>query len=59
MKIIVWCERKVEKSTARHRIVKQVSAATNMHVKAGKLLGVNFNNRLVACQPVARQRDAK
>jgi hypothetical protein len=47
MKLTVLSQRKVEKSIARQRLVKQVSAATNTHAKAEKLLGVNFNNRLV------------
>jgi hypothetical protein len=49
MKLIIWCERTLEKSIARQRLLKQVSVATNMHThaKVEKLLGVNFNNDLV------------
>jgi hypothetical protein len=44
---IFICEKRIENSVARQRLVKQVSAATNTHARADNLLGVNFNNRLV------------
>jgi hypothetical protein len=44
---IFICERRIEKSIARQRLVKQVIAATITRVRGEKLLVVNFNNRLV------------
>jgi hypothetical protein len=45
--IFFICKRRVEKSIAGQHLVKQVSAATNTHVRVKNLLSVNFNNRLV------------